>query len=83
MSRYSPKEKAHFKRAMSKIHTGALHRHFGIAPDEKIPMEKKIEASHSTSPHVAAMGRLALAMSHWKHGSHGSKSSRKLSSKRS
>jgi hypothetical protein len=66
---YSPKEKAHFHRAMSKIHKGALHSHLGISKSKTIPMSKKIAAAHSKNPHVAAMGRLAVAMSHWKHGS--------------
>jgi hypothetical protein len=69
MSKYTPKEQEHFRRAMSKIHQGGLHKHLGIPEGEHIPMEKKQEAAHSDNPHVAAMGRLAVAMSHWKHGS--------------
>lgn len=68
---YSAKEKAHFHRAMSKIHEGGLHESLGISKSKTIPMSKKIEASHSKNPHKAAMGRLAIAMSKWKHGSKG------------
>lgn len=64
---HSPEEKAHFHRAMSKLHTGGLHRHLGIAEDKPIPMEKKQEAANSDNPHVAAMGRMAVAMHGWKH----------------
>ena len=64
---HSPEEKAHFSRAMHKLHGGALHRHLGIPEDEDIPMAKKEEAAHSDNPHVAAMGRLAVAMHGWKH----------------
>ena len=67
---HSAKEKAHFQRAMSHLHTGALHRHLGIAEGHPIPEEKKEEAAHSSNPHVAAMGRLALAMHHWSHDGH-------------
>ena len=59
-------EKSHFHRAMSHLHTGALHRHFNIPEGKPIPMAKKQEAANSDSPHVAAMGRLALAMHGWK-----------------
>ena len=68
MSEHTPKEKAHFHRAMSHLHTGALHRHLGIPEDQPIPMEKKQEAANSDNPHVAAMGRLAVAMHGWRHG---------------
>jgi hypothetical protein len=64
---HTPAEKTHFKRSMSKLHGGALHRHFGIPEGEPIPMEKKQEAANSDNPHVAAMGRLAVAMHGWKH----------------
>lgn len=63
---HSPAEKAHFHRAMSKLHEGGLHDHFGIAHDQPIPMEKKEEAARSDNPHVAAMGRMAVAMHGWK-----------------
>jgi len=65
MADHSPQEKQHFHRAMAKLHAGALHEHFGIAKDQPIPMEKKEEAAHSDNPHVAAMGRLAVAMHGW------------------
>jgi hypothetical protein len=65
---HSPEEKSHFARSMHKLHGGALHRHFGISEDSPIPMEKKEEASHSSNPHVAAMGRMAVAMHGWHHG---------------
>ena len=64
---HSPEEKAHFSRAMHKLHGGALHRHFGIPEGEPIPMAKKEEAANSSNPHVAAMGRMAKAMAGWKH----------------
>lgn len=67
MVEHSPAEKAHFQRSMSKLHTGALHRHFGIAEDSPIPMDKKQEAANSSNPHVQAMGKLALAMHGWSH----------------
>jgi hypothetical protein len=67
MSEHSPAEKAHFHRAMSKLHGGALHRHLGIPEGEPIPMAKKQEAANSDNPHVAAMGRMAVAMHGWKH----------------
>jgi hypothetical protein len=65
---HTPEEKAHFARSMHKLHGGALHRHFRIPEGNTIPEEKKHEAANSSSPHVAAMGRLALAMSGWHHG---------------
>ena len=64
---HSSEEKAHFSRSMHKLHGGALHRHFGIAEDKPIPMEKKQEAANSDNPHVAAMGRMAVAMHGWSH----------------
>ena len=67
MAEHSPEEKAHFSRAMHKLHGGALHRHLGIPEGEPIPMEKKQEAANSSNKHVAAMGRMAVAMHGWKH----------------
>lgn len=64
---HSPEEKAHFSRAMHKLHGGALHRHFGIPEGEPIPMAKKEEAANSSNKHTAAMGRMAVAMHGWKH----------------
>lgn len=64
---HSPAEKAHFHRAMAKLHAGGLHDHFGMKHDAPIPMEKKEEAARSSNKHVAAMGRMALAMHGWKH----------------
>jgi hypothetical protein len=66
-SEHSPEEKAHFHRAMSHLHSGALHRHLGIPEDQPIPMDKKQEAANSDNPPVAAMGRMAVAMHGWKH----------------
>ena len=66
MAEHTPEEKAHFARSMHKLHGGALHRHFGIAEDKPMPMEKKQEAANSDNPHVAAMGRMAKAMAGWK-----------------
>ncbi len=65
---HSPAEKAHFHRAMSHLHEGGLHEHFGMKKDAPMSMEKKQEAANSDNPHVAAMGRLAVAMHGWKHG---------------
>lgn len=67
MENHSPEEKAHFHRAMSKLHGGALHRHLGIPEDQPIPLNKKQEAANSSNPHVAAMGRLAVSMHGWSH----------------
>lgn len=64
---HSSEEKVHFHRAMGKLHHGALHKHFGIPEGEPIPMEKKQEAANSDNLHVAAMGRMAVAMHGWKH----------------
>ena len=65
---HTPEEKSQFHRAMGKLHAGALHRHFGIPEGETIPESKKEEAANSSNPHVAAMGRMAKAMSGWHHG---------------
>jgi hypothetical protein len=67
MAEHNPEEKKHFARAMHKLHGGALHEHFGISADKPIPMEKKEEAARSSNKHVAAMGRMAVAMHGWKH----------------
>ena len=64
---HTPEEKAHFHRAMSHLNTGGLHRHLGIDEDKPIPMAKKQEAANSSNPHVAAMGRMAVAMHGWNH----------------
>lgn len=66
-SEHTPQEKAHFSRAMSRLHKGGLHEALGIDKDSPIPMEKKQAAANSDNPHTAAMGRLAVAMSGWKH----------------
>ena len=68
MGEYSGQEKSEFHRAMSHLHGGALHRHFGIPEDQPIPMAKKQEAANSDNPHVAKMGHMAVAMHSWKHG---------------
>lgn len=65
---YSGQEKSEFHRAMSHLHGGALHRHFGIPEDQPIPMAKKQEAANSDNPHVAKMGHMAVAMHSWRHG---------------
>lgn len=65
MAEHSPEEKAHFARSMHKLHGGALHRHFGVAEDKPLSMEQKEQAAHSSNKHVAAMGRLAVAMHGW------------------
>ena len=64
---HTSEEKSHFARSMHKLHGGALHRHLGIPEDQPIPMEKKQAAANSDNPHVAAMGRMAVAMHGWKH----------------
>jgi hypothetical protein len=66
MEEHSKSEKDHFHRAMGKLHTGALHRHFGIPEGEPIPEEKKHEAANSSNAHTRAMGLLSLSMEHWK-----------------
>ena len=66
---HTSQEKSHFSRAMSRLHAGGLHRALGIDPNETIPMEKKQAAANSPNSHTRAMAHLALAMSHWKHGS--------------
>jgi len=68
MSEHSPAEKAHFHRAMSHLHTGGLHRALGVAEDKPLSMEQKKHAAASSNPHMAAMGRLAVAMHSWNHG---------------
>ena len=68
MSEHSPSERSHFHRAMSHLNKGGLHRHLGISEDKPIPMEKKQAAANSDNPHVAAMGRMAVAMHGWSHG---------------
>jgi hypothetical protein len=65
---HSSQEKAHFHRAMSKLHQGGLHDVLGIPRDQKIPLEKKQSAANSDNPHTAAMGRMAVAMHGWSHG---------------
>jgi hypothetical protein len=64
---HSAEEKSHFHRAMSHLNEGGLHRHLGIPEDQPILMEKKQAAANSDNPHVAAMGRMAVAMHGWKH----------------
>lgn len=66
MAEHPASEKRHFARSMHSLNKGGLHRHFGIPEDEPIPMAKKEEAAHSSNKHVAAMGRLAVAMHGWK-----------------
>ena len=65
---HSPEEKQHFHRAMHALNEGGLHRHLGIPEDQPIPMEKKQAAANSDNKHVAAMGRMAVAMHGWNHG---------------
>jgi hypothetical protein len=64
---HTPEEKRHFTRAMHSLHAGGLHRALGYSPDETIPLAEKEKAAHSDNPHVAAMGRLAVAMHGWRH----------------
>ena len=65
MAEHSAKEKRHFQRAMHHLHSGALHRALNIPEGDPIPLDKKVEAAHSDNPHIAAMGRLAVAMHGW------------------
>jgi hypothetical protein len=64
---HTPEEKVHFARSMNSLNAGGLHRHLGISEDKPIPLSKKKEAAGSSNKHVAAMGRIALAMHNWKH----------------
>jgi hypothetical protein len=65
MAEHSPEEKAHFHRAMSKLHTGGLHRALGVSEDKPLTMEQKQKAAASSNKHMAAMGRLAVSMHNW------------------
>jgi len=65
-SEHTPEEKAHFHRAMSHLHQGGLHRALGVSEDKPLSMEQKKHAAASSNPHMAAMGRLAVAMHGWK-----------------
>jgi hypothetical protein len=67
MVEHTPEEKDHFHRAMSHLNAGGLHRHFGIAEDQPIPMAKKQEAANSDNEHVRKMGAMAVAMHSWSH----------------
>lgn len=58
-------EKTSFHRAMSHLNKGGLHRALGIPEGQDIPMDKKESAAKSSNPHMAAMGRLAVAMHGW------------------
>ena len=64
---HTPEEKVHFARSMNSLNAGGLHRNLGISEDKPIPLSKKKEAAGSSNKHVAAMGRMALAMHGWKH----------------
>ena len=67
VSKYPAKERKSFNRSMAHLHHGALHRWAGIPEGEEIPKTaKKQEAANSKNPHIASMGRLALAMGGWK-----------------
>ena len=66
-SEHTPEEKAHFHRSMSSLHTGGLHRALGVSEDKPLSMEQKKHAAASSNPHMAAMGRLAVAMHGWTH----------------
>lgn len=66
MAEHSAAEKRHFARSMHSLHKGGLHRALGIPEDQPIPLEKKEKAAHSSNKHIAAMGRLAVAMHGWK-----------------
>jgi hypothetical protein len=65
VAEHSPAEKRHFERAMHKLNHGGLHRALGYSEDETIPLEEKEKAAHSKNPHLAAMGRMAVAMHGW------------------
>ena len=65
MAEHTDQEKRHFQRAMHHLHHGGLHRALGIPEDQDIPLEKKEKAAHSQNPHMAAMGRIAVAMHGW------------------
>jgi hypothetical protein len=69
---HSPEERAHFHRALSSISKGGLHRSLGVDESKPLSMEQKEKAAKSENPHIAAQGRLAVAMAHWHH-QHGKK----------
>jgi hypothetical protein len=71
-SEHTPEEKAHFHRALSSISKGGLHRSLGVDESKPLSMEQKEKAAKSENPHIAAQGRLAVAMAHWHH-QHGKK----------
>lgn len=54
-------------RAMHHLRKGGLHRALGVPEDETIPEAKVNAATHSSSPHIAAMANMAKTMSHFHH----------------
>jgi hypothetical protein len=62
---HSNEEKSHFHRAMSHLNQGGLHRALGVAEDKPLTMEQKQKAASSSNKHMAAMGRMAVAMHGW------------------
>jgi len=54
-------------RSLHHLRRGGLHRALGVAEGTNIPKEKVEKATHSSSPHVAAMARFAQTLSKFKH----------------
>lgn len=59
-------KKAWIKNAIK--HKGALHRHLGVKPDEKIPEEKLHEAANSKNPTIRKEASLAMTLKGMHHG---------------
>jgi hypothetical protein len=55
-------------RVVMHLHKGGLHRALGIPEGTDIPKERVEEATHSKTPHIAAMAHLAQTMGKWHHG---------------
>jgi hypothetical protein len=54
-------------RAIHHMRKGGLHKALGVPLDETIPKSKIEAATHSGSPHVAAMARMAQTFAGFKH----------------
>ena len=66
--KHTPAERHSFARAMGHLHSGALHRHFGVSESEPLTTAQKQEAANSDNAHLSKMGTLALNMEKWHHG---------------
>jgi hypothetical protein len=56
------KDNVSLYRAIHHMRRGGLHRALGISEDKIIPASKVEAATHSSSPHVAAMARFAQTL---------------------